>query len=194
VVLPATLPTSTSLAADPGLALWLGSDSSIYALRSSTRNAYSTDTAGETLLVSDATQFAPDRLVTASAFSFGSSGLTLTDGASAFLTDETFLDVSVSFVATGDPSLVLRDSASGAEFAFDEESGCLPLIGQATKVTLTVSSGLVSAGSGGSLSPCMSPFSASERLSVGFRGPPSGSATVTSVTVDRLDAEADASD
>jgi hypothetical protein len=187
-------PTSAMLSADPGLALWVAGDSLVHALRFDTRNAYSTDTANQSaLLTSDRStdEFAPDRLGTDGDVSFGFAGLELRNGASAFLTDATFADVSVDFTGTGSGlQFVLRDNVTGAVFPILQGT-CLPLLGEKpTAVQVVRQGGALSAGPiGGPLAQCnTAPPTASERLAIGFQGPGpgEGTATVSSVTVRRL--------
>jgi hypothetical protein len=206
-----TVPTTTLLAADPGLALWLGSDTAIYAARFDTRNIYSNDS--QTLLAG-ACDMAPDRLV----FPSGSDvtfepgiGLTLQNGASAFLTDATFADVSVRFTSTftADSSLTVlfRDNDTGTKFSVDLAPCIDPQVKQFPQDTTflverrgsLVTAGLVqdsTADAGAAVLSTCSVFGlqagarvaleAGERVAVGFLGPSSGLAKVSAVTVKRL--------
>ena len=81
---------------DPGLALWLGSDSQVWGMRFDTRNLYATDQGTTRLLGTNTSEFAPDRLVNVADTSgdidvtfHANVGVTLQNGASVFLTDAT---------------------------------------------------------------------------------------------------------
>ncbi len=177
-------PTSVALGADPGLALWIGEDALVHGLRFATRNAYSTDT--ETLLTSGTgtAEFAPDHLGSDGDAQFDGA-LELRNGASAFLTDATFADFSLSFTATGSLSLVLRDDATGRPPPIPPDGACLFIHGP-THVEVERRGSVVSIGTTGQTPrPCMVDLTATERVSIGFQGPEMGTASVASVTVRR---------
>src|SRR5208283_3913072 len=92
---------------DPGLALWIAVDAAVMtALRFDTRGEYAP--LPLPLLVNDTTETAPDRLPGAGLLAFdASSGLLLGPGASVFVTDRTYADLSVDIDApTGEPALI----------------------------------------------------------------------------------------
>jgi hypothetical protein len=191
-----------TLSPDPGLALWLGADNNVWALRFDTRNIYSTDEPSTKLLELTSSEFAPDRLaqvgsqdagVDAGVVAFNCGvGVTMQEGAGAFLTDATFADFTVDYVVTGPLSLALLDPDSGQEFDFDVQNDCLGLeagilpIGTGIHVErhgTTVSARLAGVAT---LMTCVESLAdASERVAVGFRAP-MGVASVTSVSVKRL--------
>jgi hypothetical protein len=104
------------------------------------------------------------------------------------LTDETFADFSVDFTATGDIQVLLRDSETGFQYPYAaSQNPCLPLAlldGASVRVHFQRKGESVSAN--GNSEGCTYTFAPNARLSLGFRGPSSGSATVTNVKVTRL--------
>jgi hypothetical protein len=201
ITLPSTVPSSTFLSADPGLALWVGGDDSVYAARFDNRNAYSTDPPTTTLLTSDSYEFAPDREV-GSDIEFvnaPTSGLSLARGATAYLTDATFEDVSIQFTSTSSALVpIFRDNDTGQRFSValgpclmtpftPETPGTVEL----QRVGATISAGLVTR-QGTTLNACelSPPPQSGERLAFGFMGPAQGmpAAIVNAVTVQRLSA------
>jgi hypothetical protein len=108
--------SALNASADPGLALWIdGTTSALTALRFDTRGPYST-LAGP-LLSTTTSDVAPDRLASAGTAAFdAATGLTLGPGASAFVTDRTYADVTVSVDApTAAPAMVVLRDELGAE-------------------------------------------------------------------------------
>jgi hypothetical protein len=105
-----------SLAADPGLAVWVAGDGSLYGLRYDTRGPFVNDTLIGTL------NTAPDHvnspaLVTRPSAGWqlhGVPGLSVANGAKVFLTDATFEDVRVS--------ATMLDAWAGV--IFRDETGC----------------------------------------------------------------------
>jgi hypothetical protein len=194
--LPESLPIDTFVSADPGLALWQSQDDHLNAFRFDMRNAYSTDSPGAAPgLSSEPTEWAPDRAAGTDVSFVSETGLTLSNSASAFLTDATFADVSITFtISSSLLTPVLRDNDTGALFPIDL-SPCvnkgamfLDAIVEVQRSGATVSAGLVTE-QGTALNPCsVSGLGASERVALGFRGPTPGrgSATVSDVTVTRL--------
>jgi hypothetical protein len=183
-----------SVSPDVGLALWLGNDSRVWSMRFDTRNLYATDPGTTLLLDTNTSEFAPDRLVNVADLAgdidvvFQSGvGVTLQNGASVFLTDATFLDVSIVFMAAGPLSLALRDNDTGDEL--DVYSGhCLPsTLPKGKALQVERKGGSVSAGIAGNvLAPCAGAPPAGERVAVGFRALPGDEATVSLVSVNRL--------
>jgi hypothetical protein len=187
-------PTSAFVSADPGLALWLGSDSHVWGLRFDLRNTYSTDPATlPPLLYEDTIETAPDRLLPSPDIQFLSEqGLTLQDSASVFVTDATYADVTVGFTAgEGTFRLILRDNDTGLEFEVGQEGSCfeeeLPMD---TPIRVVRQGANLSAGISGTApftpTSCVIPqWLETARIAVGFRGPSSGTSTIRAVSVDR---------
>jgi hypothetical protein len=101
---------------DPGVAVWPDATTSALTLmRFDTRGAYST--LSGPLLVTDASDMAPDALAGPSGASFDPTlGLVLPPNRSAFVTDRTYADVSIDVDApTGEPALVVLRDESGNE-------------------------------------------------------------------------------
>jgi hypothetical protein len=189
-------PLLATLSPDPGLALWLGQGSRIWGLRFDTRNDYSTDEPTTELLLSDPLEFAPDRLVNVrdsegfidvEPFESG-VGVTVQNGAGVFLTDATFADFTLDFRPTGPLSLVLYDQATDTELTFDQ-SNCLPeVLDDSIRVvrtggTLTATIGEDSVGPPGA---CAGGPAAADRVAIGFRAPLGKTATVSTVSVQRV--------
>ncbi|HEX7667149.1 MAG TPA: kelch repeat-containing protein [Polyangiaceae bacterium] len=161
---------------DSGLALWLGDAGSLTGLRFDDRGVYSTDV--KSLLATDTSSFAPDRLPGADVHFEGaestdpSSGLTLGNGASAFLTDATFADFSLSF-DTGKletPIVVLRAS-DGTELTIGVDgANTTCTIADANQIRVVRHGDAISASSdGGAFATCGS-IASSKRVSIGLRG------------------------
>jgi hypothetical protein len=182
-----TLPTSTTIAATSGLALWLGTDDNVWLLRFDTHGEYATDVAHGPYLLTDDEFTAPDQLAGPDAsVSFSpASAATLSNGATVWLTDATFAGVtaSVTLPVGGAATLVLRDP-SGNEVACSAT-------GVAARSTLTVvrsgSTVTMSIGDAGPGSPCSGSLDAGVRVSVGLAGPPpdGGVSTVQALSVTR---------
>lgn len=182
---PADVDARVSASPDAGLALWLDDLGFLVGLRFDARGTYSTDV--RTLLATDPQSFAPDRLpgdeVRFEAAESGDpgSGLSLAPGASAFLTDATYADFSLSF-DTGkmqSPIVVLR-APGGAELTLgvDGSNASCP-IADADRIRVTRRGDLVSvATDDGSFSSCGS-FAAGQRVSLGLRGRPTPNAVAS---------------
>jgi hypothetical protein len=188
-----SVPVATA-SPEAGLALWLGNDDRVWALRFDTRNEYATDLLATTL---NPSEFAPDRLVNvrdssgevdvATGKDANGSTVTLQGGAGIFLTDATFLDVAIDFTFTGQLSLVLRDADTGEEFAL-YPGNCLPstLVPRST-LRVERMAGRVTAGLVGEVpQQCATAPASGVRVAVGFRAPPGGKGTVGGVMVQRL--------
>jgi hypothetical protein len=173
---PAPADVSPSYAsADPGLALWVdGATSALTLLRYDTRGPYST--LQGPLLSTAADDVAPDRLARPGIASFDPAiGLTLGPGASAFVTDRTYADVSVTVDApTGKPAkVVLRDEqgvelevgGGGCPQALAAAGGASTLTVQRTAASVTWS---LSTGASGT---CPAGVATGARLSIGLRAP-----------------------
>jgi hypothetical protein len=180
---------------DPGLALWLGSDSRVWGMRFDTRNLYATDQGTMPLLGTNTSEFAPDRLVNVADTSGdidvtfqANVGVTLQNGASVFLTDATFLDVSIVFTAVGHLSLALRDNDTGDELDLYPGNCLPPTLSKEMSIQVDRKGTTVSAGVVGAPTQCAGAPPAAERVAVGFRAPPGETATVGLVSVTRLGA------
>jgi hypothetical protein len=180
---------------DPGLAMWLDPNAGrIVALRTDTTNAFSADP--EPFVVDDSTGVAPDRFPGSGTVSFiGGTGLTLTYGASAFLTDRTYADVSVraTFAPGQAPDVVLRDPA-GLEAVVGVTTCCAgidaSMLADPVVDVERTGSALTCAVAGGPARPCkgvtVDPVA---RVSVGVRGASSASPSIVQkIVVRRLGA------
>jgi hypothetical protein len=187
---PANVSASTA-SADPGLALWLdGASSAMTLLRFDTRGPYST--LDGPLLSTTSLDVAPDRLASAGIASFDpATGLTLGPGASAFVTDRTYADVTISVGApSGEPAMVVLRDELGVELEVGGVActGALAKTGAPSTVRVERSGGTVtwsmSTGATGTCSPGVDPAA---RLSIGLRAPGDVSESVASdLTVTRV--------
>jgi hypothetical protein len=181
-------PTKTILAPTPGLAVWLGEDSNLYALRFDTHGEYATDVAHGAYLLTDDLFTAPDQLPALDGgtgnVAFVPGEATLSNGATIWVTDATFAEVTASVIVLGGPdastsapvtpvTLVLREPG-GSEVTCTA-SGAPP--GSTVEV---VRSGAIVTGSIGDAGavPCSGQLGADTRVSVGVRGGGGGTTRV----------------
>jgi len=177
-----TLPTPTALSVSTGLALWLAEDGNVYALRFDTHGPYATDVEHGPYLVTDDEFTAPDRLLPLDAGFTVSSGATLANGATVWVSDETFAGVttSVTFPVGGSAALVLRDPA-GREVTCGAAD--VPPLGS---VQVTRSGAVVTvSATGGTGGRCDGTLDAGARVAVGVRGPDGGTTMVRGLAVER---------
>lgn len=187
-------PTAAGFSADPGLGLWLGSDGHVWGLRFDLRNVYSTNSAATSLLLYDTTETAPDRLLPSPDIQFESDqGLTLSNGASVFMTDATFADATIDFTASLGPfRLILRDGDTGLEFEVGQEGSCFRdklLMGTLVRVVRhggTLMAGIGNATPFSPTSCVVPPWLQTARVAVGFRGPSSDTSTISRISVQRI--------
>jgi hypothetical protein len=192
-VTPADVAAPTA-SPEPGLAVWLDLDpvkpAVTTTLRFDLRGEYSA--LRGPLLVADTSDTAPDRLVAPGGVTFEPSvGLELGPGASAFVTDRTYADVSIDVDApTGEPALVVLRDELGNELEVGA-AGCpgalaTPPSPSSLHVKRTGASVSWSAAAGPSI-PCSSGVRADARLAIGVRGA-SGStrSVVRNLRVSRL--------
>jgi hypothetical protein len=177
----ATVPVSAALsfAPSPGLALWIGEDGSVYTFRFDTHGEYATDVAHGPYLVTDDQFTAPDRLLDGG-FNAG-EGARLPNGATAWISDETFAAVtaSVGLPDGGSASLVLRDPA-GREVVCGATA-----VAALGSVELVRAGASVSATADGTALSCSGSVDAGARVAVGVRGPDAGISVVRSLAVVR---------
>jgi hypothetical protein len=170
---------------DPGTALWLDVTAPdaprLAALRFDARGEYST-LAGP-LLATDASDVAPDRLVTGGMVSFDpQQGLILLPGASAgvkggsaFVTDRTYADVRIQVDApTGQPALiVLRDGRGNETEVGSAACSGAVVVGAASSITVerrgTNLTWSLAQGASSFSGSCTLGFAADARVSVGLR-------------------------
>jgi hypothetical protein len=162
---------------DSGLALWLdATDLALTALRFDTEGEYSALPGA--LLAGDDGETAPDRLSSPGVVTFDpSTGVTLAAGASVFVTDRTYANVTIDVdQPTGEPVLVVLRDQTGAELEVGGETCPGPLMGstagqastlhvQRMGTTVTWKLG------GGSPANCATGVAEGARLSIGLRGP-----------------------
>jgi hypothetical protein len=175
-VTPADVAVPTESPAQ-GLALWLDpgnrANQAVTALRFDLRGEYST--LRGPLLVADTSDMAPDRLVEPGVVSFDPSvGLELAPGASAFVTDRTYADVSIDVDApTGEPSLVVLRDELGNELEVGG-AGCPAAVAKrASASSLHVertAARVTWAAAPGAPSPCATGVRPDARLTIGVRG------------------------
>jgi hypothetical protein len=168
--------TNAAISPDSGLAMWLdassGPDPTLTALRFDTRSQYST--LDEPLLVGDTSNTAPDRLVVPDVIAFDAAlGLTLSPGATVFVTDRTYVDVVVDLdMPTGATTLVVLRDELGRELVVGGQA-CPgpPAAGAATslRVERNGTEVLWSVPSGPS-GTCPEGVEQDARLSLGVRG------------------------
>jgi hypothetical protein len=166
---------------DPGLAFWLdANDLALTALRFDTPSAYSALPAA--LLVGDTGDTAPDRLPSTGVVTFDpSTGVTLAPGASVFVTDRTYADVTIDVdEPTGEPVLVVLRDETGAELEVGGET-CPGALAAATaghastlhvqRTGATVTWNL----EGAAPADCATGVGSGARLAIGLRGPENAS-------------------
>jgi hypothetical protein len=189
-VTPADVPAPTA-SPEPGLGVWLDLDKlAVTALRFDLRGEYSA--LRGPLLVADTSDTAPDRLGAPGGVTFEPSvGLELGPGASAFVTDRTYADVSIDVDApTGEPALVVLRDELGNELEVGGTGcpGALATPPSPTSLHVKRAGASVSwAAAAGPSSPCSSSVRAEARLTIGVRGA-SGStrSVVRNLRVSRL--------
>ena len=160
---------------DPGLALWIDADApTVTALRFDVRGEYS-PLAGP-LLVDDLSDVAPDRLPSAVLFSFDpAAGLTLSPGASAFITDRAYAGVDISVDSpTGEPAIVVLRDEQGVELEVGGD-GCPGVVAAGALSAHVTRRGATVGWSGGAglTGTCASGVQPDARLSIGLRAPDS---------------------
>lgn len=117
----------TIVSPDPGLAIWFqASPPQLVAMRFDTRNAYSeVMPGGEVALANDTS---PDELPSQTLVSFSSdTGITVTSGASAFVTDRTYEDLTVHVTSSDEGACVVLRTTSGQTVTLPDlasQSGC----------------------------------------------------------------------
>jgi hypothetical protein len=172
----APLVTNAAISPDSGLAMWLDASSApdltLTALRFDTRSQYSM--LGEPLLVGDTSNTAPDRLVAPDVIAFDAVlGLTLSPGATVFVTDRTYADVVVDLdMPTGAATLVVLRDELGRELVVGGEA-CPgpPAAGAATSIRVERNGTEVVWGvPNGPSGTCPEGVGQNARLSLGVRG------------------------
>ena len=165
--IPAVLTTVSN-----GLGLWVGEDQDVWLLRFDTRGAYATDVLNGGAYFTTSSQFtAPDRLPGTDVSFTPGKGLTLGNGASVFVTDATFADVTVQVtVGAGGPVDVVLRQPSGVSLSCSVPAG--------TTGTVTRAGSTLTGCGATTLDPGV-------RVSVGLVGPSTGMASVTRLTVTR---------
>lgn len=171
---------------ESGLGVWIDG-STVYALRFGASGPYVSPTVP--LLASDTSFTAPDRLADtgpASAVLFDpTTGLSLTLGASVFVTDATFASFALDAQTPGasPPAVVLRDS-SGHETVLDT-TAC-PVAPGAT-LHVERDGDTMRASTGGSLVTCHAAPASGARVSIGVRGQSSTAPSIVrSLAITRL--------
>ena len=162
---------------DSGLAFWLdATDLALTALRFDTQGEYSA--LPGPLLAGDDMNTAPDRLASPGVVTFDpSTGVTLAAGASVFVTDRTYADVTIDVdQPTGEPVLVVLRDPTGTELEVGGETcpGALSgtSAGQASTLHVQRTGATVTWSLGsGAPATCTTGVAAGARLSIGLRGP-----------------------
>jgi hypothetical protein len=162
---------------DPGLALWLDpAAGAVAALRFDAIGEY----AGleGPLWLMDTADTAPDRLASAGAITFDPAvGLSLGPGASAFVTDRTYADVTVDVDApTGEPAMVVLRDELGSELEVGGTACPAALAARGASSSLHIArtgANVAWAIAGGSSGACPGGVRQAGRLSIGVRAPAS---------------------
>jgi hypothetical protein len=128
------------------------------------------------LLTTTSADMAPDRLAATGVASFdAATGLTLGPGASAFVTDRTYADVTVFVGApTGEPAMVVLRDDLGVELEVGGVTcpGALAKTGKASSLQVARSGTIVGWSlSTGAKGTCPTPLRSGARVSVGVRAP-----------------------
>ena len=173
---PARGPATRELTwGDPGLALWLdhrpGAGAFLTGFRHSTRSRFAPTTSP--MLVESAAGLMPDRSVASDAASVQfhkDEGLVLGPGASAFMTDESFLDFdAVMDRASGTPELVLR-ALTGEEIVLGG-AGCIEGAGATRSVRVSRRGARIEATvDDGAARACSGSLPERARVTLGIRG------------------------
>jgi hypothetical protein len=170
--------SDAACAPDGGLAMWLDSSGrGLTALRFDTRNAYST--LPQMLLATDASELAPDRLASPTTIHFDTTvgGLVMAPGASAFVTDRTYADVTVDVTApTGEPAMIVLRDEQGRELEVGGAS-CPATLGATLHVERRGASVTWSA-AGSPATACAGSIGQDARVSVGVRAVASATRSV----------------
>lgn len=177
--------------AETGLAMWFDPQvGQLFALRTGVASAFAADPAP--LAVLDATGLAPDRLPGPGGVSFnGGSGVTMSHGASAFVTDRTYADVSMQVTCAPGAAadVVLRDE-TGVEAVVDGACCVLPPTAESSGAVLSVTrrgSAVTCAVGAAAPKTCAAAPSATARVTLGVRGPSDVVPTIVSkIVVQRL--------
>jgi hypothetical protein len=162
---------------DPGLALWLDPVAGgLAGMRFDPAGEYST--LEGPLLLKDTVNTAPDRLASAGVATFDPAvGLSLSPGASAFVTDRTYADMTVDVDApTGEPALVVLRDELGNELEVGGRAcpQALAPAGPASSLHLARKGASVAwAIAAGASGACAGGVREAARLSVGVRAPAS---------------------
>ena len=178
---------------DPGLAMWLDPvRTQLVALRIDTSNTFSADPPA--FLAQDSSGVAPDALPAGDTVTYtGGTGLTITQGSAAFITDRSYADVSirVTFAAGQPPFVVLRDD-DGTAHGVDDTccAGLLSAQGPAPVIDVERTGGTVTcAVNGAAPQACSAPPDAGARVAIGVLGAlPTTPSIVSEIVVKRLGA------
>jgi hypothetical protein len=162
---------------DSGLAFWLdATDLALTGLRFDSQGEYSALPGA--LLAGDDGETAPDRLPSPGVVTFDpSTGVTLASGASVFVTDRTYADVTIDVdQPTGEPVLVVLRDQTGTELEVGGETcpGALTgsTAGQASTLHVQRTGTAVTWNLGGGAPvTCATGIADAARLSIGLRGP-----------------------
>jgi hypothetical protein len=170
----------TTCSAEAGVAVWIATDTAqLTALRFGVGSQYAP--LSGPLLVTDASETAPDRLGSGGVFSFDPLlGLVLAPGASSFVTDRTYADFSLDVDApTGEPALVVLREEAGNELEVGGPSCPGAITAGSTMIHLTRTGANVAwktaDGTGGT---CSNAVGKSARLSIGVRAPATAARSV----------------
>jgi hypothetical protein len=181
---PANLGSATC-SPDAGLALWLDAldalapDAPVLtALRFDVRGAYTP--LPSALFVGDTSETAPDRLPGAGVLSFDPTiGLAIGPGASAFVTDRTYADVTVDVDSpTGEPAIVVLRDELGKELEVGGASCPGAVVAGASSVHVARAGVAVSWVAGAAAGLCPTGVGDGARLTVGVRAPASAARSV----------------
>jgi hypothetical protein len=174
---------SATCSPDAGLALWLAADAPVLTgLRFDVRGAYTP--LSSALFVADTSETAPDRLPGAGVLSFdasdSSTGLAMGPGASAFVTDRTYADVTIDVDSpTGEPAIVVLRDELGQELEVGGATCPGVLAAGASSVHVARAGVAVSwSVAGGAAGLCPTGVRDGARLSVGVRAPASAARSV----------------
>ena len=168
---PGPAPEDAVAFPDPGLLFWIDPDGHVIGWRFSVRHAFVADRLP--YLLSGTQLLAPDRSPSLASMTFdGDQGLALPTGASVFVSDARYLDVTVDVdaPAEGVPHVVLRTGAGGVVEVGGPEC---PVPNVSLPATLHVErrGASVTFNVGGASGGCSTGVVAGTRAAVGLRGP-----------------------
>lgn len=168
---PGPAPEDVIASPDPGLLFWIDGDGHVIGWRFSVRHAFVADRLP--YLVTGTALLAPDRSPSLAAMTFDVDlGLALPDGASVFVSDARYLDLTLDVDAPEEavPHVVLRTDAGGVVEVGGPDCP-LPSVSLPASLHVERRGASVTYRVGGTSGACATGIVAGTRVAVGLRGP-----------------------